>query len=80
MGFKLKGERPDGLFKTFQDKNNNIRIKNHPPYIKLNYSDIHIYDKKGNSLTSNLKIAPKNSPETHIKMMSIDKELKWKKK
>jgi hypothetical protein len=78
VGFRLKGESPSGLFKTFEDKAGNLRIKIHPPDPSTDYSHIHIYDKAGNSLTQNLTRAPYDSSDVHIRIEAIQKELEWR--
>jgi len=78
VGFTLRDESPTGLFKVFEDKAGNLRVKTHPPDNRSNYSHIHIYDKAGNSLTSNLTRAPYKSPEVHIRIEPIQKELEWR--
>lgn len=35
IGFKLRGESPNGLFKTFEDKIGNLRVKIPPPHCTL---------------------------------------------
>jgi len=77
VGLKLKGESPSGLFKTFEDKAGNLRVKIHPPDASTDYSHIHIYDKAGNSLTQNLTRAPYDLPDVHIRVEPIQKELEW---
>ena len=78
VGFKLRGESPTGLFKTFEDKAGNLRVKIHPADASTDSSHIHIYDRAGNSLTSNLTRAPYDSSEVHIRIEPIQKELEWR--
>jgi len=77
-GLKLKGESPDGLFKTFEDKVGNIRVKLHPQDSITDYSHLHVYNKSGNSLTANLTRAPYDSPDVHMKIEPIERELEWR--
>lgn len=77
VGLKLKGESPSGLFKTFEDKAGNLRVKIHPADASTDYSHIHIYDKAANSLTQNLTRAPYDLPDVHIRVEPIQKELEW---
>ncbi len=71
MGLKLKGESPDGKFKTFVDKKGRVRAQIHPPDKKVTpnstkYDHVHIYDSKGRPLDKSLKTGKENSPDVHI--------------
>jgi hypothetical protein len=77
IGLKLYGESPDGLFKTFEDKSQTLRIKLHPPDSSTDYSHMHIYDKSGKSLDWKLNEVPDDSPSAHIEINPIKKELEW---
>jgi hypothetical protein len=65
-GLRIRGKSPDGRFIEFQDKLNNIRIKMHPADKITPYDHLHLYDRKGNSLNSQLKAVDRRSAEAHI--------------
>jgi hypothetical protein len=68
VGFKLRRESPSGLFRTYEDKMGNLRVKIHPSDSSAGYSHMHIYDKAGNSLTPLLFRDTHDSPDVHIEI------------
>jgi len=71
IGLRLKGKSPDSRFMEFIDKGNNLRVKIHPADRITKYNHLHIYDKSGRSLSSDLQIVLPNSPEAHIQIGEI---------
>ena len=67
-GCQIKGCSPDGKFLEFVDREGRVRAKIHPSDKVTNYNHLHLYDKYGNSLNSNMKKVPKNSVDAHIKI------------
>ena len=67
LGLEIRGQSPDGKFKEFVDKHGNIRAKLHPPDKVTKYPHLHIYDKAGKSLDSNLSKVPARAVEAHIR-------------
>jgi hypothetical protein len=68
MGFKKKGESPDGRFVEFVDKENRVRAKIHPPDDQTPYNHLHLYDEEGNSLNADMKPVNRKSQEAHIEI------------
>ncbi len=66
IGLKISGKSPCGRFIEFKDWFGNIRVKIHPADRITTYNHIHIYDKAGNSLDTNLKVVSRSSTEAHI--------------
>ena len=72
VGFKFKGSAEDGRFMDFIDKQGNLRVKLHPPDRITQYDHIHIYNKRGQDLNTELSTVSYKSPEGHIQMASDD--------
>ncbi len=70
IGLSLKGQSPGGKFMEFIDHNGNVRVKIHPPDKITKYQHIHLYDKFGNSLDSNLSKVSRKDVVSHIKIES----------
>src|SRR5690606_6923068 len=66
VGLKFKGSAEDGRWMDFIDKQGNIRVKIHPPDKVTTYEHMHVYDKSGKDLSSNLSRVHYRDPEGHI--------------
>jgi hypothetical protein len=71
-GLKFKGQERGGEFMEFTDKQGRLRIKIHPPDPKTPYHHIHIYDRNGRPLSSDLNIVTRRSEEAHIEIQPLD--------
>ncbi len=71
VGLKLGGKSPDSRFMKFLDKQGTLRVKIHPADKTTPYSHLHIYDRSGRSLNSNLQVVDKRSLEAHIQIKDI---------
>ncbi|WP_318358113.1 PAAR-like domain-containing protein [Enterobacter sp.] len=73
IGLKIKGQSPDGRFIEFVDKNGVIRAKIHPADKVTKYDHIHIYDKTGHPLDSDLNVVDFRSSDAHIEIEGINR-------
>jgi RHS repeat-associated protein len=65
FGLKIKGTSKFGHVNLI-DKTGKTRLKIHPPDDDTLYHHIHLYNKKGKSLDSNLQVVRPNSSNAHI--------------
>jgi hypothetical protein len=59
-------QRNNGRHFTFLDRMGRTRAKIHPPDRVTHYHHIHVYDRNGNSLNTQLKIVQPKSKGAHI--------------
>ncbi len=68
IGLKIKGQSPDGRFMEFVDKYGNVRAKIHPSDKLTKFDHLHLYNKSGNSLNSNLNVVERSCESAHIRI------------